>query len=261
MTLTWGQFGIKWVERKRWASWAEIGGSDEETVLRYFEKLRRLDGRRIAIIDTEGITTRVGGTNRRKSTTIWIRKASLLVWDCESRQIDFEKTWHIAMPVQWSRLPQKTKKMWNFCYKIHGCRWTTKGEPYLKVLREIRSEIEGCEVWAKGKLLEDRFLNNVGMYGEPVCHSLGYTRELHVKELNDLGVAKYDTALENFCLEMEKQGAVREGKQGAVRDGNLTDRVLKALKSGKRLSHDPQQECRYFLGELLRIKGIPTWKL
>jgi hypothetical protein len=203
--------------------------------------------RKLAVFDTEGICVRTGGTNRSKKTTIWTRKAHLIVWDCLNKEIVFDKGWKIKMPVKFNDLDEKTKSQWRHTHPIHECQWDGSGTPYAEVLEEIKKEIKDSEVWAKGKFLEDRFLNNKGMYGESICQRNWCGREIYVNELNGHGIKKFDDSMYQYYKWVRGLGMY-------ILTGSIGEIVIRNYEQNLPLPHSPERECMYFLGELLKYK-------
>jgi len=203
--------------------------------------------KKIAIIDIEGISVKTGGSNRQKQTTIWISKAHLIIWDCKMKCVTFNGGWKIAMPIEFSKVDKKTRMQWNYTHKIHNSQWNQEGVLYSQVLKKIKEKIKGAEVWAKGKFLEDRFLNNKGMYGESICQRQWTGREIYVNELNDLGIKKFDDAMYQYYK------WIQEVKGISLKYGSVGDIVMRRNKNDV-IPHDPKRECEYFLGELLNHK-------
>ena len=205
---------------------------------------------KISVIDTEGIAVRTGGTKSKKQTTVWVKKVAIIVWI--DGQIDTEREYTISFPKKWNEIDNNTRKSWSYTHKIHNQRWDQPGVPYRDSLNEIMELVSGGEVWAKGKFLEDRFINNIGMYGESFCQKDFAKRSIFVNELNYLRyrngkkIDKYDTAVYKFY---------KWNLSNGHHISKYAENFISNYQQGIPCHHDPINECNYFLGELLKING------
>ena len=116
-----------------------------------------IKNKNIAFIDTEGITVRIGGSNKNKITTSWIKRGCILLYYCETKII---QTYNFVVNLpHFKTMDNNVKKQWKYTHKIHKTNWNEKGEDYKTVLKFVHSMVEGMDfIFAKGKFLEERFL-------------------------------------------------------------------------------------------------------
>lgn len=216
---------------------------------------------RIAVIDTEGINVRVGGSNRNKVTTCWIKKGCLQVYDF-STGLTYVHNFMVKFP-SWDIMEEKVKKQWIHTHAIHKLSWEDTPESYEdwadcsygtceEILLELGNALVGVDViFAKGKYLEDRFLNNLGMCGDEISkvEMGGRKREYHIKDLNDYGVEKYDKYLyDKICRGVKKYPERKLNWYGEL--------IVYNYENDLPIPHDPEKECDYFLKEAKKIFNL-----
>jgi len=204
---------------------------------------------RISVIDCEGITERVGGTNRKKLTIVWIKKVHFLVFDTKSKQLDCQKTFNIKMPIPFNKLSRNAQKQWNYTHRIHECTWDFPGHDYEKVLSFITIQLKNVQkIYAKGKFLEERFLNDVGMYGSSIVQKDWIEpKKYPIIDLNMFGIEKFDHSLYRYMKMFQKSIE----NHGCVKNVERMQIVIYNYENGLPIPHDPQQECGYFLSKII----------
>lgn len=221
----------------------------------------------IAVIDTEGIVSSVGGCGKYKTTTCYIRLVNLLIGDPTTEKLIVNKKWIVALPIKFESLPEKVKKQWRYTHRIHKQYWGQDGIKYeslLKIIREMLLIYNVEKIYAKGKLLEDRFLNKGGMYGETICYrEWKYDKKtLRITDLNNYGVEKFDKHLfelsyflenANFLFNNVKNLFKWAGKR-IKEDSLLRKIIIYNYKNGLPCPHDPEEECKYFFTQIIEKK-------
>ncbi len=146
---------------------------------------------KIAVIDLEGICTRTGKDfYGGKLTTCYIKKGSVLTIDT-STGASGTYTFTIELPL-WETMGKKVKKQWEYTHEIHKLKWDYPGENYDDLLYVLKEVLKGYRVFAKGIILENRFLNKLGMYGESVVYrDVKHEWDIKVEDLNCYGCPKY----------------------------------------------------------------------
>jgi hypothetical protein len=208
---------------------------------------------KIAVIDTEGITVGLGGSRKYKKSTCWISEVALVVYNTKIWTIDVSLRHKIRMPIPYWKTCRKTKNQWNFAQKFGNKKWNTRdGLCYKESLKIIEEVLKTCdEVWAKGKVLENRFLNDIGMYGTPVVYRdrIPSDIKIFVQELNGIIKKTFDAAMyEYYSLLASEKGVT-------FRAGSFAANVMDNYPKGLPCPHDPTRECEYFLSELLRHRA------
>jgi hypothetical protein len=208
---------------------------------------------KIAIIDTEGIIVALGGPKSRRTTTVWTSDVAVIVYDSYEDTIVDSVNHRIKMPIPFYEASAKTRRQWTNSQKFSSKMWSSiVGISYQDSLKEIRKILLDCnEVWAKGKHIEVRFLNDLGMYGKGYVYKNRKPQDIQifVNELNGIVKVKYDTAMYNFYKKLQK------GRVTIIK-GTVGDMVLRNYPRALPCIHNnPMRECHYFLSELLKYKN------
>ena len=127
---------------------------------------------KIAVIDTEGIQVGLGGSKQYKESTCWISDVALVVYDTKIGTITRSLKHKIRMPVSYREVDEKTREIWTYSQRFAKKMWDSRyGLSYEESMDIIGGILDDCdEIWAKGKIMENRFLNNLGMYGKSFCY-------------------------------------------------------------------------------------------
>ena len=153
-------------------------------------KLKKKMDMTFAVIDLEGIIERTGGSSQRKETTCWIKKGSVITVNPLNNESEFY-TFEIQMP-PWEHMTNTCRRQWKYTHKIHKLKWDWPGEKYETVLHTVKDMIKGTRLFAKGTILENRFINDLGMQGEHVVYKeVKHYGEIKVENLTHYGCPKY----------------------------------------------------------------------
>jgi len=202
-----------------------------------------------AIIDMEGHVFKTGGSNRYKETTFYPLSCHLLIKDMINNKELFSKTYKIKPSIKFEDLAPEHKEQYERFKIIHRRTWNAPGKNWMKVWEDIVSTIAECWVdgiYAKGKYLEERFLNRAGIDGETII-----TREwrmekkdFHIIELNDFGIRKFDD------YQYKRWKVMPENKRNWV-----MDLIIHNYEHGLPCPHHPKLECEYFMSELCKLRN------
>lgn len=203
----------------------------------------------IAIIDSEGIFETTGGSKKNKQTTLWVKKFAMVIYDPDENSIPFEKVWYIKMPIRFSELSEKTRRQWKYTHRIHQCTWDDDGITPYNLFWELDHLLSNVRcIYAKGKYMEERFINQIGLYGNSVYKDeYKVTPKTYiVKDLNKCNIRKYDDILyKRACYEYAN--GIRM-KLNTI----IIDNTMNRLP----LPHSPLDECKEFLYEMINKRII-----
>lgn len=155
----------------------------------------------IAVIDSEGIVVRTGGSRKYKKTTFIVRKIGYAKYDITDGSIKSGSILVRLPRLEKGRLRDNILRQWEMTRDIHGLEWIdndTTGIPiedaYEMLNRMLYNSIGKCLLLAKGTALEDRLLSYEGLQlNEAIIRNVNF--EHFIFDLTNIGAPKIDNVM------------------------------------------------------------------
>ena len=127
---------------------------------------------KVGVVDCEGILVTDKTkyySNKYKSTTLFAKKVALCIVDTGDDTTEPSTySWTLNFP-KWDDVPKNYTTQWKKSHRYHNYSWGAVGVDYSQFFKEFAILTKGVKLYAKGKLMEQRLVNNIGLFGESVC--------------------------------------------------------------------------------------------